>query len=405
MKKFTKRDPLKSIKAGKLIEQIPTSLLEELATDYKVDHQVSRLYGSLVVKLLLFAMLRSERLSTRVLEKIYNSMSFKYFSRSGGHRTRHSSLADRLSKLNYKYFEAIYEWMAGHYEKHLKIRPKWLENLQRFDSTLIAIGGGLVDWGMRVGPKPKEGLPKVQLKVTLGLRGLLPCSVKAFMNQEDLSEQTALAKAIVGATHRAGDFMAFDQGLSKRATLQQLDQKGLFFITRCKANVRYEYLETFKNIQGRLADGLRFVQDIKVNLYGSAEQLLDHPFRLIEVDVLDGEAGKESKLYFLTNIYEMSAMDIARAYRRRWDIEVFFRFLKQELNLKHLINRTPNGIMIQIYSALMAAILIVTFKKINKIEGYKIAKIQFEDELFEEWLLELSKFKPPQEFIKRWTSS
>jgi len=67
-----------------------------------------------------------------------------------------------------------------------------------------------------------------------------------------------------------------------------------------------------------------------------------------------------------------------RDYCRRWDIEVVFRFLKQELNLKHLINQTYDGIMIQIYSALVAAFLIAAFKKI---EGYKIEKIQFEDEL------------------------
>jgi hypothetical protein len=55
----------------------------------------------------------------------------------------------------------------------------------------------------------------------------------------------------------------------------------------------------------------------------------------------------------------------------------FIRFLKQELNLKPLINWAQNGIMIQLSSALMAAILIVVFKKINKMEGYEIAKIRF----------------------------
>jgi len=86
--------------------------------------------------------------------------------------------------------------------------------------------------------KPKVGLPKVKLKATLELRGLLPCPVKAFPDQENLCKQPALAKATVVARRRARDFMAFDQGLSQRANLQKLDLKELLFITRCKTKVR-----------------------------------------------------------------------------------------------------------------------------------------------------------------------
>ena len=89
-------------------------------------------------------------------------------------------------------------------------------------------------------------------------------------------------------------------------------------------------------------------------------------------------------------------MQIAEIYRHRWDIEVFFRFLKQELNIKHLINRTFNGIMIQIYAALMAAILLIVFKKANKISSYKGAKVLFEDQLLLSIFKELEKIPPPE---------
>lgn len=358
-----------------------------------MDYQVSRLYGHLMFKLLLFGMLRSNRLSTHLLEKFYNSPLFSALSGKGGHKTRHSSIAGRLSTLPYQYFEDIYEWMVEHFGSQLKVRPKWLEKLERFDSTMVAIGGGLVDWGMQVGAKPKEGHPKVQLKISLGLRGWLPCSVKLFLKQKALSEEHALKQAIVEATRRSKDFIAFDQGLKKRESLHEFDQGGIRFVTRCQLNVRYQKLETYRHIKGRKSKGLRFIQDSKVYLYTSGENLFEKmPLRLIEAEVL--ETGE--RLIFLTNLWELNAMQIAEIYRHRWDIEVFFRFLKQELNIKHLINRTFNGIMIQIYAALMAAILLVVFKKANKISSYKGAKVLFEDQLLLSIFKELEKIPPPE---------
>lgn len=392
---------MKEKKAAELVNQIPDQLLEDLANDMDVDRYVSRLYGHLMVKLLLYGMFRSERLSTHVLEEFYNSSNFNAFSGKGGHKTRHSSLADRLSSLDYEYFEAIYEWISDRFGRHLKIRPKWLNALERFDSTLIAIGGGLVDWGMHVGRKPKEGEPKVQLKISLGLKAWLPTSVKVFTEQKNLSEENALKQAIAQATRDSEDFVVFDRGLKSRQTFRQFDDNQIGFVTRAHQDVRYEKVEDYRQIKGRTADGLRFIQDTKVYLYQGANQVVEHPFRLIEVEVQDPEEGQPKRMVFITNLWDFSAMDIARIYRRRWDIEVFFRFLKQELNMKHFINRTQNGILIQLYSALMAAILLVAFKKINKIASYKKAKVRFEEQLLFSIFKELEEMPPPERFVKR----
>ena len=136
-------------------------------------------------------------------------------------------------------------------------------------------------------------------------------------------------------------------------------------------------------------------------LYGDGVELIEHPFRLIEAEVENPQTGQVEKLIFLTNLWDFSAMDIARIYRRRWDVEVFFRFLKQELNVKHLLNHTFNGIMIQLYSALMAAILLVSFKKVNKIKGYKITKIIFEDQLLLSIVKELEGIPPSERKTQR----
>ena len=76
----------------------------------------------------------------------------------------------------------------------------------------------------------------------------------------------------------------------------------------------------------------------------------------------------------------MTAKDVALAYRRRWDIEVFFRFIKQELNVSHLISLNKNGIEVMLYMSLITAMLILIYKYANKLR-YKTAKRRFKMEI------------------------
>ena len=80
--------------------------------------------------------------------------------------------------------------------------------------------------------------------------------------------------------------------------------------------------------------------------------------------------------WFITNDFELTAKEITDAYRKRWDIEVFFRFIKQELNASHLISLNKNGIEVMLYMTLIVAMLVLIYKKANKI-GYKTAKRRF----------------------------
>jgi hypothetical protein len=84
-----------------------------------------------------------------------------------------------------------------------------------------------------------------------------------------------------------GDIAVFDNGLKSRQTLMGFDNQGIKFVTRGIAKTRYEIQQTHSSIKGRQADGLKFHRDEKVYLYGNAFDLIEHPFRLIEVETLD----------------------------------------------------------------------------------------------------------------------
>ena len=96
----------------------------------------------------------------------------------------------------------------------------------------------------------------------------------------------------------------------------------------------------------------------------------------------------ENEVYFITNNMELTPKEIAEAYRRRWDIEVFFKFLKQELNFSHFLSTSENGIKVILYMTLITAMLIMIYKRKNGI-GYSDAKFCFKLDM-EEWIMDLN---------------
>lgn len=126
-------------------------------------------------------------------------------------------------------------------------------------------------------------------------------------------------------------------------------------------------------------NSLSIASDAEVNLYYEQKRLLKEPFRLIKA--LSKKTNET--LLFLTNISvaDLSAVEITEVYKKRWDIEVFFKFIKQHLHFKHFLNYSENGIKVMMYMTMIAALLLLLYKKLNKIEGYKIAKYLFAEEL------------------------
>ena len=85
--------------------------------------------------------------------------------------------------------------------------------------------------------------------------------------------------------------------------------------------------------------------------------------------------------YFLTNSKSLTTKEVADIYKQRWEIEVFFKFIKQNLNFSHLLSRNENGVKVIMYMTLITAILLIVYKKLNDLKGYKIPKLKFAQEL------------------------
>lgn len=193
----------------------------------------------------------------------------------------------------------------------------------------------------------------------------------------------------------------FDRGMVAADSYEAIDHEGAFFVGRIKTDRRMTILESFmKEDTDRDLGKLTLVEDMAVYLLDAKRQeRCEHKYRIVKAGfkvprdtTRPNNKGKvkrvENEVFFITNNFEMSAKDIAEAYRKRWDIEVFFKFLKQELSFSHFLSTNENGIKVILYMTLITAMLIMIYKRKNEI-GYSDAKFCFKIEL-EAWITALS---------------
>jgi hypothetical protein len=366
-----------NITAKDLLGLIPEDKFASIIEDTKVDYQVKKLFGRSMFYLLLYGLLEGSHTSLRSLAELFNSYRFKViFHLLKDVKTKFNSISDRLSTMNVDFFREVYELLYKEFSNYYNHTEGIKYNITRVDSTMVTEASNKLKSGMVVGPKGKDG-PK-RIKFTMSLTNLLPSSIEIYTDQKFLSEDKAIPLAIHRHLDKRSDnVFVFDRGVSSRAAFNKLDDSSLCFVTRVNPNCRHEIISSTTISETRIGN-LDVKSDQRVILFDKHNKK-SNEFRLIKtVD----EEGKP--LWFISNLFEDEIDTIIKIYKKRWDIEVYFRFLKQELNLKHFISTSINGIQIILYMTMILSMLVLMYKKANGY-GYREAKrkLYYEvDELF-----------------------
>ena len=368
------------ISLKQVLEFIPKALLSHLSATTKVDYYSKVLHGKKMFYLLLFCIFDNEKLSQRTLEDTFNSSGFKaLFGLGEEEKVRRSSISERLSKIDSTYFKEIYEQMYGQFSSLYGKSEIEKYNLIRVDSTIVA----------DTCSKLKEGIDqksgKKLVKFSFSFDGILPSGVEIFTGQKYSTEDNALAEAVLSQVKKEehhDNIYVIDRGVQSTRTMRDFEQKSVKFIIRSKENRKFEEIESFLETENALKwDEWEVIKDSNVKLYTGKpilnkrgnihhrEEKVETYFRLMVIK--NEKTGKE--FWFITNDFELSAKEISDYYRKRWDIEVFFRFMKQELNLSHLVSLNKNGIEVMVYMTMIASMLLLIYKKVNNL-GYKTAK-------------------------------
>ncbi len=254
-----------------------------------------------------------------------------------------STFADANNKRPASFFEALFGLM---YRRCQPLAPKhkfkFKNKLFSLDATVVSLCLTLFPWASF--RRTKGG---IKLHTLLDHDGYLPAFVAISPAREhEIKKARSLSLP-------KGSIVVEDLGYTDYAWYAQLTAQKIFFVTRQKRNARYEVLECrkVKKNQGLLSDQT-------IRLTGAKAQ--ECPGALRRIAYLDATTGR--RYVFLTNHFQLAAKTIADIYKERWQIEIFFRFIKQNLKIKAFIGNSENAVLTQIYAALIVYLLLCYLK-------------------------------------------
>ena len=377
-----------------ILRIVPDEALAKIASDTKVDYYAKVLTGERVFYMLVCAFTLADRSSQRKLEDVFQSKLFiSLFNVEPGKRVSHSSISARLAKINIEFFERAYEAIYKSFSKYYTPDEIASMRLVRVDSTMVAEASNKLKEGFTVGSKSSDGKEKRQIKYTMAFDGFQAMLAKVFGEAKYLSEDKAMPEVVrelIKKDKEHCNLYLLDRGFSALANYNEVSDSKAKFVGRIKTNRKME-------VVGRLMEEgadkdlgkLELIDDVKVHLYGKGGKVDPHVYRVVKArfkeprDTTRRNVGSntkvrrvENEVYFITNDFDLSAKEVAEAYRRRWDIEVFYRFLKQNLCFSHLLSTSENGIKVILYMTLITAMLIMIYKHLNEI-GFSTAKWRF----------------------------
>jgi transposase len=252
---------------------------------------------------------------------------------------------------------------------------------ERVDSSPVTGVSGRISEYLTCGNKHKKGK---MLKYTINYDGIYGSFAGVHTEEKYASESLALPENVKEHCKKSRDHSSVyitDRGQSSTEAFREMSStEDLRFVGRLMENRKLHIVKEFDLTFKRFRDG-RLIQDAIVQLYGSEHVttkngntvrklvLREEKYRVIRFRA----EGKKEDILLITNIFNLPAETVAHMYRRRWDIEVFFRFLKQELSFSHFISLNRNGIEVMLYMTLITAMLIMIYRKENGI-GFRTAK-------------------------------
>ena len=273
---------------------------------------------------------------------------------------RRSTLSDANARRPEKVFEDIYRSLYARYKGKLSSDsrkrqiPSWLNRLQIIDSTTISLFSNLLFKG--VGRHPKCGKKKGGIKVHTNIHANegVPSDIRF------TSAATNDSFMLKPTNYSDGDIIAMDRAYIDYSKFEDLTNRGVVYVTKMKKNLVYEVLSD--------------------TMYMAPEGLMEHRVQIVEFKkrVKDGEdvrhqariityadlnKKKPKLISLLTNDMEMEVEDIIAIYRKRWEIELLFKQLKQNFPLRYFYGESSNAIKIQIWVTLIANLLLMDRQK------------------------------------------
>lgn len=253
---------------------------------------------------------------------------------------KRSTLAYANKKRPWELFRNVFYRTSERCRAELGAKTKF-----RFKNRLLSIDSSVVTLCSKMFPWATWSRQKgaVKLHLTLDHAGYLPEAMVVTTGK--YSELTVARRR----RYARGTILVMDRGFVDFGWFHQLQESGVLFITRIKKDTPYQVIPHHPIVSGK-----GIVSDERIQLTGKrSRKRYPEALRLVTIETSEGE-----RLEFLTNHMAIAASTIADIYKDRWQIEIFFKLLKQNLRIKSFVGTSANAVWIQIWTALIAMLLI-----------------------------------------------
>lgn len=386
---------------SEVLNIVPPEVIEQFAVDTNVDRHVKLLQGGIVFNMLLHLLLTESRVSQRGAREVLTGKMYEFSVRPRNNRViaDHSSITKRLEKINVDFFRNLYDTFRNAVSSIYQPIELLKLHLCAVDSTIVAETCNKLSEGFHIGNKSKDGSQRKHVKYSGVFDGLCVLGVTFNNDRTKQSENNAMPEIIRKAAkydRLHENLYIMDMGLSRSRTLEELSgQDGtrdgaVNFLVRISDSRRTQTVEKLEcNETEYTVDGTHRIvitEFDRVRIFSSASSVPDagvyrHVKATLYQDTVDAGGNvvntTESIINLLTDVGDISAQEMLEAYRKRWMIEVFFKFIKQNLDFSHILSTSSNGLQVMMYMTMIAAMMVLIYGKASGI-GFRTAKIRFD---------------------------
>src|SRR6202453_3319629 len=331
---------------AQLMDCLPWSTFARIVARYQGDHSVQTFPCTEQYRAMAFAQL-TYRESLRDIEACLAAQPAKLWHMGFGGPVRRSTLANANEVRDWRIYAEFAQRLIAQ-ARRLYVDESLLGDL---DSTVYALDSTTIDLCLSLFPWAHFRSPKAAVKMhtLLDLRGNIPSFIH--ISDGKLHDVHALDLLVP----EAGAIYVMDRGYVDFARLYRLHEAGAFFVTRAKSN-----LNAHRVYSAQTDRTTGVIADQTIALDGSRTSL-DYPVHLRRIRFHDTEKAKT--LIFLTNQTALPALTICDLYKSRWQVELFFKWIKQHLRIKQFYGTSENAVKTQIWIAVSVYVLVAIVKK------------------------------------------
>jgi len=354
---------------NQLLQLIPRHRFEKAVNTYNGDRYVKYFSCWQQFIALLYSQIRGKD-SLRDIELSLKSQANNWYH-VGLKDIKRSTLSDANNSRDYRIYEELFYALLNRCKG---IAPK---HRFRFKNPLYSLDASTIDLCLSLFPWAKFRKRKGAIKMhcLYDHSGALP----SFLVVSDGKKHDVTAAKNSSLPLLPDSIISMDKGYIDFEWFFSLDKKGIYFVTRAKRNLKYLIAGQQEFSEGVKKKGVLFDKTIMLEGYCSSK---DYPKKLRLVGFFDSETKKE--FVFLTNNFVLCAFTIAQIYKARWQIELFFKWIKQNLKIKSFLGTTKNAVLTQIWVA-MCYYLLLSYIKYQTKYSYSLLEFSrmFAETIFE----------------------